>query len=387
MKSRSNTDGFFIEQTEKSAIKSAIVSDFFEIYLRIISNRFKKEEIYYIDLFSGPGRYEDNTQSTPLYIMDAVEKFNDVHIFSRFHFVFNEVDKHFFSTLDKNIKTHSIYPQLVNTPIVTNKSADQVDLGVYIKGNTPVFSFVDPFGYKSTSAKQIWDLVHSVGSDCVFFFNANRIIVDFNKDNKERDFKDLFGNRYDELSERITKCKSHHDKMVAVLDEFSLNLMDIVNSEKYNYSLFILPFGFSFDDREKESHYLLFISKNHKAVSEMKKIMNKLATSISDIYSYDTKKVDQIPLFDLETDAYINFKKTIDCFKTNIIGKKWTLPIFVMYIDELSMERFHKVTPFTPKDTKQFLRKLNDEGILKSEKAFSAREIFSDSREFYIESV
>ena len=175
--------------------------------------------------------------------------------------------------------------------------------------------------------------------------------------------------------------------MVAVLDEFSLNLMDIVKREKYNYSLFILPFGFSFDDREKESHYLLFITKNHKAVSEMKKIMNKLATSIGDIYSYDTKKVNQIPLFDLETDAYINFKKTIEYFKTYIIGKKWTLPGFLMYIDELSMKRFHKVTPFTPKDSRQFLRKLYDEGIIKSGKAFSAREIFSDSREFCIESV
>lgn len=387
MANSSITDNFFEEQTEKSAIKSAIVSDFFKVYLRIISFRFKNEDIYYIDLFSGPGRYENDKQSTPLYIMDAVEFFNDKQILSRIHFVFNEAEKKYYSALVDNIKSHNIYSKLKNPPIITNKPADQIDLSTYLSSNIPFFSFIDPFGYKSTSAKQIWDLVHSVGSDCVFFFNANRIIVDFNKDNKERDFKDLFGNRYDELSDRITKCKSHHDKMVAVLDEFSLNLMDIVKREKYNYSLFILPFGFSFDDREKESHYLLFITKNHKAVSEMKKIMNKLATSIGDIYSYDTKKVNQIPLFDLETDAYINFKKTIEYFNTYIKGKKWTLPVFLMYIDELSMKRLHKVTPFTPKDTKQFLRKLKDEGILKSEKTFSAREIFSDSREFYIESV
>lgn len=58
MGSSSITDNFFEEQTEKSAIKSAIVSNFFKIYLRIISNRFKNEDIYYIDLFSGPGRYK-----------------------------------------------------------------------------------------------------------------------------------------------------------------------------------------------------------------------------------------------------------------------------------------------------------------------------------------
>ena len=66
MANSSITDKFFEEQTEKSAIKSAIVSDFFKVYLRIISFRFKNEDIYYIDLFSGPGRYENNMQHNAL---------------------------------------------------------------------------------------------------------------------------------------------------------------------------------------------------------------------------------------------------------------------------------------------------------------------------------
>ena len=37
---------------------------------------------------------------------------------------------------------------------------------------------MDPFGYKGTSVEQIWQLVHNVGSDCVFFFNAS-IICDY----------------------------------------------------------------------------------------------------------------------------------------------------------------------------------------------------------------
>ena len=108
MGSSSITDNFFEEQTEKSAIKSAIVSDFFKIYLRIISNRFKNEEIYYIDLFSGPGRYKNNKKSTPLYIMDAVESFNDNGILSRFHLVFS-----LSSHSNKATKYRQIQPNMV----------------------------------------------------------------------------------------------------------------------------------------------------------------------------------------------------------------------------------------------------------------------------------
>lgn len=174
--------------------------------------------------------------------MYAVESFNCNGILSRFHFVFNEAEKKYFLALEKNIKAHDVYSKLAYPPMVTNKSADQVDLSDYIKGNIPVFSFVDPFGYKSTSAKQIWDLVHGVGSDCIFFFNANRIIVDFNKDNKERDFKDLFGKRYSQLCDEIANSDSHHKKMKAILNAFSKNLIDIVKEETYNYQLYILPF-------------------------------------------------------------------------------------------------------------------------------------------------
>lgn len=387
MANSSTTDSFFEEQTEKSAIKSAIVSNFFKIYLRIISNRFKNEDIYYIDLFSGPGRYKNNKKSTPLYIMDAVESFNGNGILSRFHFVFNEYDKKLFLDLEKNIKAHDIYPKLAYVPIVTNKTADQVDLSDYIKGNTPVFSFVDPFGYKSTSAKQIWDLVHGVGSDCIFFFNANRIIVDFNKDNKERDFKDLFGKRYSQLCDEIANSDSHHKKMKAVLNAFSKNLIDIVKEETYNYQLYILPFGFSFDDREKESHYLLFITKNHKAVCEMKSVMSKVATSISEMYSYDSKVVSQIPLFTMENDAYTIFKETIKRFKGELIGKKWTLVTLLKTVDDISMRKAYKVSPFTSKDTRKFLRELYNEGFITSDKPFSGREVFSDKREFYIKEV
>lgn len=381
MKKNSNTDDFFVEQTEKSLIKSAIVCNFFKIYLRIIDCRFSKK-MYYIDLFSGPGKYENGSDSTPMHILDAINSYDNKIVLNRMQCVFNEADTKLYERLVENVMAHKIYDELSLKPIITNNDAADIDLSQYLNNHAPVFSFVDPFGYKSTSTRQIWSLVQNIGSDCIFFFNANRIILDFMKPNKERDFIEIFGEYYFSLSEDLTKQISHHQKMQKVLNAFSLNLKDIVRSHNYNYKLFILPFGFYFDDREKESHYLLFISKNHKAIVEMKNVMSSFATSISEMYTFDSKTVNQLSLYNIEDDGYENFKKTIQLLKSNLFSKMWKLKEFYEKIDELSMIKYHKVTPFTEKDIKKFLRRYYDEGGVITESKFSNREIFSNNRLF-----
>jgi len=70
---------FFEEQKEQSLVKSAIVAKYFDIWANIIINTQKRypqysQKIAYIDLFAGPGRYKDGTQSTPLMILtNAIE--------------------------------------------------------------------------------------------------------------------------------------------------------------------------------------------------------------------------------------------------------------------------------------------------------------------------
>lgn len=378
MNGRSITDDFFVEQTEKSAIKSAIVYNFFKVYIRIINAKFNKK-IYYIDLFSGPGKYDDGTASTPIHILNAIKAYDNSLLIQC---VFNERDKEYFDKLKNNVINHEAYNNLAYKPVITNVDAADVDLSQYLKGNVPAFSFVDPFGYKGTSVEQIWQLVHNVGSDCVFFFNANRIIMDFDKPNKDRDFTKLFGGYYDKLSKEIQNCPSHYSKMKLVLNAFTMNLQNIVYKQRYNFKLFVLPFGFSFDDRIKDSHYLLFISKNHKAVMEMKRVMARFSNSISEMYSYDSKTVNQLSLFNIEDDGYNNFCKAISDCREELEGKHYKLESFGERLDELSMERYHKVTPFSIQDIKKFLRRHYDEGFIISCDAFKPREIFADNRVF-----
>ena len=62
---------FFDEIREESEIKARIVAKYFWARAKVIIPSAKQHEnrIAYIDLFAGPGRYEDGTLSTPLLVL------------------------------------------------------------------------------------------------------------------------------------------------------------------------------------------------------------------------------------------------------------------------------------------------------------------------------
>ena len=73
-------NSFFDEQTEQSLVKATIVAKYFDAWASVIVNTQKRnphqpQKIAYIDLFAGPGRYTDGSQSTPLKVLQkAIEK-------------------------------------------------------------------------------------------------------------------------------------------------------------------------------------------------------------------------------------------------------------------------------------------------------------------------
>ena len=69
-----DSDEFFEEQQEHSQIKACIVAEYFWAWAGVmigVQNRYPQhsKRLAYIDLFSGPGKYDDGTESTPLLIM------------------------------------------------------------------------------------------------------------------------------------------------------------------------------------------------------------------------------------------------------------------------------------------------------------------------------
>jgi three-Cys-motif partner protein len=67
-----NSLTFFLKSKEQSRIKANIVLKYLVAWAKVIkpSTIARNGKIGYIDLFSGPGVYEDGTKSTPLLILE-----------------------------------------------------------------------------------------------------------------------------------------------------------------------------------------------------------------------------------------------------------------------------------------------------------------------------
>jgi len=114
---------FFNESSEQSKVKAAIVSKYFDAWAGVMigaQNKYKKEnKIAYIDLFAGPGRYKDGTQSTPLLILDkAIQK---PEIRDRLVTLFNDKDENNTGSLQRAINELPGVHRLKYKPVVESK--------------------------------------------------------------------------------------------------------------------------------------------------------------------------------------------------------------------------------------------------------------------------
>ena len=69
-------EDFFTERADQSEVKARIVSKYFIAWARIIASKTMRSDgkVAYIDLFAGPGRYQDGSASTPLMVLSEALK-------------------------------------------------------------------------------------------------------------------------------------------------------------------------------------------------------------------------------------------------------------------------------------------------------------------------
>ena len=101
------TSSFFEESREQSRVKAAIVSKYFDAWARVIigaQNAYhanSEKRIAYIDLFAGPGRYEDGTRSTPVLVLEKAIQHPDMR--ERLVTIFNDKDSSNTSSLQEAV--------------------------------------------------------------------------------------------------------------------------------------------------------------------------------------------------------------------------------------------------------------------------------------------
>ena len=161
---------FFDESKEQSQIKARIVEKYFVAWARVIMATVKKRDnrLAYIDLFAGPGRYQDGTISTPLLVIQkAVE---DADLRQRLVTFFNDKDPANSSALNKAIAEMPGVEGLRWTPQVKNEEVGDKIVKMFEGMKlVPTLFFVDPWGYKGLSLGLINSVLKDWGCDCIFF--------------------------------------------------------------------------------------------------------------------------------------------------------------------------------------------------------------------------
>lgn len=389
-KKTSTTEQFFDVQKEKSKVKTLIVTEFFKAYFPIIYTSFNKD-IWYLDLFAGPGLYKDGSKSTPIVLLDIINNWGNDTVRNHLKIVFNDHDPAFVSSLSNAVANHPVYSKMRYKPQVLCKAASDIDLSVYTNNNCPIFSFVDPWGYKDVTAAQVWKLVKNLGSDCVMFFNANRVLQDIGKEATAGDFAELFGDCYEEAKELQTKDGlSQKQKADGFLELFSKNLYMTSKKEAgKNFSTFILPFYMEADDTDKISHYIVFISKAHKAIQEMRKVMIKQGNSTSLMLGYNDKTAMQIAMISRIDNifyAIVPVIKRLFAKYPAYYSKTYKVATLSKVLDGYAMSTGYRVLPYSESELKSVIEDLDKLGhirVIFPEGKKSKKRITAD-REFQI---
>ena len=92
-----------MNQPSNRQIKAKIVSDYFFVWAKVITQVQRSDRIAYIDLFAGPGRYKDGTMSTPLMVLERAIR--DSVIAERLITLFNDLDSNSTRSLETAIKS------------------------------------------------------------------------------------------------------------------------------------------------------------------------------------------------------------------------------------------------------------------------------------------
>ncbi len=135
--------------------------------------------------------------------------------------------------------------------------------------NVPSFSFIDPFGYTGLTLPLVKALVSGFGSDMVLFFSFDSINRAVSNDLVKEHMDALFGHKRAERLRTVVKGMRSDEREELLIEAFIEAVTDDLGYE------YVIPYVFEKEDKDRTSHYLIFISKRDLGFNIMKEIMYK----------------------------------------------------------------------------------------------------------------
>lgn len=261
---------FFEDQKAQSRVKSDIVVKYFKAWARIMAAQVQNQQdprLVYIDLFCGPGKYDDGSVSTPLLIVEHVIQTPELQ--EKVIALFNDEDAKRTAELEKNIDALPGIKKLKREVEIRTGPVDDELVKFFAGINmVPAFSFIDPFGYKGVTLELLQALMRGWGSDMVLFFPFDRINAALTNPKVTKHVDALFGEERANRLRELTSGMHPERREALVIEEFA----DALRERGYEY---IIPYVFEYEKRERTSHYLIFVTKHPLGYKIMKNIMYK----------------------------------------------------------------------------------------------------------------
>ena len=303
---------FFEESREQSRVKSRIVAKYFSAWAQVIvsASKGRQNRIAYMDLFAGPGKYKDDTPSTPVLVLQHAIK--NAQLRRMLVTVFNDKIPEFAQSLKDVISSIPGIETLKFPPQVKNLEVGQKIVDAFEETRLiPTLLFVDPWGYKGLSVALIVSVLRNWGCDCIFFFNYNRVNAGLNNEFVREHMNDLFGEQRAQVIRQKLAGLEPEEREALIIEELSLALNEMGIA-------YVLPFTFKTEQGNRTSHHLIFASKHFKGYEIMKEIMAKESSEqdqgIASFGYYPATKKHQLlfeflrPLSDLEELLFANFR-------------------------------------------------------------------------------
>lgn len=318
---------FFEQQTTSSKIKASIVSEYFPSYCKIIATKHKPKAIRYIDLFAGPGFYEDGNASTPILVAKHCKADNFLR--QNVKMIFN--DNQYSSVLEENFYrefpngTFTLKPHFGKSTVGENPRITE-----FLSANThdgkhnefPALLFIDPFGYKGIETRVLVNFLRNWGNEIFLFVNTKRIHPALENEKFEGLMDDLFPTTLQKIKHDRRFKSTVSERLSLIIESLGSEYKNLLGTDQ----LFYTAFKFQEEDSDGTSHYILHITKGSRGYDLIKTTYNDFANvgTVFDgvnTYTFDAKKFERPvnELFDLNS---INIDKLKDEVYAKFHGRR-----------------------------------------------------------------
>ncbi|GEM_PF-1334949 len=270
----------FDEYAYQNKIKHIIFQNYFAVYAKIISTRWKTN-VFLIDGFAGRGHYgnPDEDQAfagSPILALQALAR--DAQLGTRVQTWFIEKDADHFDNLEQSVNSFVKINKGIRKPILTNGEfvetlqpiLDEIEDGG--GGIKPTLLFVDPCGISGVGFGTISSILKKPRCELLLFFNYDGVSRTMGLLRTDRDtpsLTELFGSsdRVEHLRGIAQSDMKPREKEDAVIAAYIQALRDDARAD------FVVPFRVEYEHRQATSHYLIHASKHSLPFKIMKDMM------------------------------------------------------------------------------------------------------------------